>query len=44
MLAKILSASRVRFVKLCESGGESPPESGGMVRSEFKVRTENGKV
>jgi hypothetical protein len=33
----------VRFVKLCESGVKVP-ESERMVRSEFNVKTMNGKV
>jgi hypothetical protein len=33
----------VRFVKLCASGGESPPSLAAMPL-EFKVKTMNGKV
>jgi hypothetical protein len=52
MLSKLLlggskimskSKSKVRFVKPCASGGESPP-SRAAKPSEFEVKTMNGKV
>jgi hypothetical protein len=42
---QIKCETKVRFVKPCESEGESPSSLGGRsVCSEFKVKTENGKV
>jgi hypothetical protein len=40
----LASKIRVRFGKLCESGGESPSRPGGINRTEFRVKAKNGKV